>query len=218
MGFDPVSMAVISAGVGLAGAGTSFMGSQEQAQAAQVQAQAAQVQAQATSENAAYQAQVAKNNAAIASQDARFDIQAGETAAVNKGMKTRAAVGQEKAAQGAAGIDVNTGSAADVRAGEAAVGMLDASTIRSNAAKAAYAKEVEATSDTAQSQLLTAESSQALQGGALASEGAELQGEGAELAGEGTLLSNVSTVGGNWAKFQQNFGGVSNFNSGNPIY
>lgn len=149
----------------------------------------------AKSEALAYQSQVAANNAKIAQQDATLDIQAGEVAAVNRGLKTRAMVGQQKAAQGASGIDVNSGSAVDVRAGTEELGMLDALTIRSDAAKKAYAREVQATSDTAQSQMLTAES-----------ENAKTQGW---LNGAGSLLSSASSVGGSWAKYQTLYGGTS---------
>lgn len=148
----------------------------------------------AKSAAAAYQSQVAANNAKIAQQDATLDIQAGEVAAVNRGLKTRAMVGQEKAAQGASGIDVNSGSAVDVRAGTEELGMLDALTVRSDASKKAYAKQVEAVSDTAQSQLLTAESEQDVTAG--------------WISGAGTLLSSTSSVGGNYAKYQTLYGGT----------
>lgn len=149
----------------------------------------------AKSEAAAYQSQVAANNAKIAQQDATLDIQAGEVAAVNRGLKTRAMVGQQKAAQGASGIDVNSGSAVDVRAGTEELGMLDALTIRSDASKRAYARQVQAASDTAQSQLLQAESENDITQG--------------WLSGAGTLLSSASSVGGNWAKYQTLYGGTS---------
>lgn len=190
MGIDPISIATAAAIAGAAGGGVSAFGSYESGQA----------KAAADS----YQAQVAANNAKIAEQNSKLDIQSGETAAFNQGLKTRAIVGQQKAAQGASGIDVNTGSASDVRAATAGTGMLDALTIRSDAAKKAYADEVQATSDTAQSQLDTAAASQDVAAG--------------DLGAAGTLLSSASTVGGNYAKFQQNFAGVNNFNSGNPIY
>lgn len=174
MGFDPASLAV----VGLVGGAISAAGAVQSGYA--------------KSEAAAYQSQVAANNAKIAQQDATLDIQAGETAAVNRGLKTRAMVGQEKAAQGASGIDVNSGSAADVRAGTEELGMLDALTIRSDAAKRAYAKEVEATSDTAQSQLAKAESDQDVTAG--------------WISGAGTLLSSASSVGSSWSKYQTLYG------------
>lgn len=143
-------------------------------------------QMEAQANNAAYQAQVARNNATIALTNAGMETQSGEIAAVNQGMKTRAAVGATKAAQGASGISVNSGSFPQVRAAEAELGMLDAMTIRSNAAKKAYASEVEATSDTAQSQLLTVESEQA---SAIA-----------PISALGSFLGSASSVGGNYAK------------------
>jgi hypothetical protein len=139
-----------------------------------------------------YQAQVAANNAKIAQQDATLEIQSGEVAAFNRGLRTRAMVGSQKATQGASGIDVNTGSAADVRAGTEELGMLDALTIRSDAAKRAYAKEVEATSDTAQSQLLETESQQDAEAGVLGA--------------AGSLLSGASSVSGKWAAYQTLYG------------
>ena len=146
---------------------------------------------QAQSKAAAYQAQVAANNAAIAKQNATMDIQAGEVAAVNQGLKTRATIGNEKAAQGAGGIDVNTGTAVAVRAGTAQMGMLDALTTRSNSAKAAYAQEVQATSDTAQSQLDTAQSQQAAIAG--------------DIGAAGSMVSGASTTGANYTKWQTQF-------------
>ena len=147
---------------------------------------------EATSQAYAYKAQVAANNAAIARQKGVMDIQSGEIAAVNQGLKTRAKVGSEKATQGAAGIDVNSGSAVDVRAGTEEIGMLDSLTIRSDAAKKAWSDEVQAGSDEAQGQL------------------DKMAGEQAETAGyigaAGSLLSGASTVGGNYAAWQTKFG------------
>jgi len=173
-------MGVPLAIAGLAGAAVSAYGSYESGQA--------------SAASYAYKAQVAANNAAIARQKGVMDIQAGETAAVNQGLKTRAKVASEKAQQGAAGVDVNSGSAVDVRAGSEELGMLDALTVRSNAAKKAWSDEVEATSDQAQSVLDTSAGQQAETAG--------------EIGAAGSLLSGVSTVGGNYAKWQTQFGGT----------
>src|SRR5438105_13935949 len=96
--------------VGLAGSAVSAFGAYE---AGTAQSQAA-----------AYQAQVAQNNAQIARQNANLEIASGEQQTTIAGLRTRAAVGQEKASQGAAGVDVNKGSAVDVRAGQEEMGML----------------------------------------------------------------------------------------------
>jgi hypothetical protein len=203
MGVDPISMIAIGSAVaGLAGAGVNYMGSQTAAAG-----QRAAGQAQATTYE--YQAEVAANNALIAKQNAAWTMAAGDVAASNKGLQTRAAVGTQKVQQGAAGIDVNTGSAATVRAGTESMGLLDAMTIRSNASRAAYGYDVKATSETAQAKLDRMAAGNAVTG-------ANLQAQGTETAGVGSLLSGVSTVGGNWAKFQ-NVGGVPSAPSVNPV-
>lgn len=174
MGIDPVSLAVI----GGVGAATGAFGQYEAGQA--------------NAAAAAYQAQVAANNANIARQNASFESAAGEAAVVNKGLQTRATVGKEKAYGGASGIDVNTGSAPAVRAGTEEMGMLDALTIRSNSAKQAWAQEVQATSDMAQSQLYQFEGEQAKTAG--------------DIGAAGSLLSGASTVGGNYLRWTNQFG------------
>jgi len=160
---------------GLVGAGISAYGSYESMEA--------------QSANAAYQAQVAANNAKIAQQNAGMDIQSGEIQAANQGLKTRAAVGTTKAQEAAQGVDVNTGSFPQVRAAESELGMMDALTLRSDAAKAAYGQEVAATSETAQSGLYTAQSTQAA--------------NAAPIGALGTLLGSASSVGSTYAKYQQ---------------
>jgi hypothetical protein len=147
---------------------------------------------QSQSANAAYQAQVAANNTKIAQQNQSWDVQAGEVAAGNQGLKTRAMVGQTKAEQGASGLDVNSGSFVGARAGEAEIGALDALTIRSAAAKKAYAASVQANNYTAEGQLDTAESTQAA--------------NAAPIAATGSLLSSASSVGASWAKYLGNTG------------
>lgn len=178
MGFDPASLAVIGMVAGAAGSATSAYGSYQTGQAG--------------ARAASYQAQVAANNAVIARQNAVQDIQAGEIAATNKGLQTRAKVGSEKAIQGASGVDVNSGSAAAVRAGTAEIGMLDALTIRSNAAKQAYSQQVAAGSYDAQSELDKMKGAQAERAGTIGA--------------TGTLLSGAATVGGSFSRYQQKFG------------
>jgi hypothetical protein len=66
----------------------------------------------------------------------------------------------------------------------------------------AYAKTLEATSDTAKSQLDKMESASDLQGAELALEGGQLA---EDTSAEGALLSGISSVGTNWAKYQAAF-------------
>jgi hypothetical protein len=167
-----MSVALASVGASLAGAGIGAMGAYESGQA--------------TSAAAAYQAQVALNNAAIARQNAELAMQSGEQQVGIQGMKTRAAVGAEKAGEAASGVDVNKGSFVSARAGTAELGALDALTIRSNAAKQAYGYEVAATSNTAQAQLDTFESQQAKDAGLVSA--------------LGTAIGGVGSAGLNYAK------------------
>ena len=113
----------------------------------------AEEQASANAAAANFQAQISQNNAAIATQQGQITAASGEEAAYNQGMKTRAAVGALEAAQGASNIDVNTGSALQVRQSEDTTGQLDAMTVLSNAARQVYGYNTEAASDTAQGQL-----------------------------------------------------------------
>jgi hypothetical protein len=178
------ALPVIGLVAGIAGAGVSAAG-----QYGSMQSQSA---------NAAYQAQVAANNAKIALQNQSWDVQAGEVQAGNQGLKTRSMVGTTKAQQGASGVDVNSASSTAVRSGESELGMLDALTIRSDAAKKAYAASVQATSSTAESGLLSSESTQAA--------------NAAPVAATGSLLSSASSVAGNYGKYLD----ASNWNTSLP--
>jgi hypothetical protein len=157
---------------------------------------------QANSANAAYQAQVAQNNAAIARQNAGLETQTGEIQAANQGMKTRAMIGKTMAEQGASGVDVNSGSPVAVRSAEAKLGMLDALTIRANAARKAYGYQVAATGDVAEGQLLETESQQAA--------------AAAPISALGSFLGGVSTAGSRFAMMGGSLGGGGGAGSAVP--
>ena len=74
-------------------------------------------QAVGSLESGFYSGQVAKNNAKIATQSANYAHQAGSEEAATEGRKVAAEEAAIKTATGAHGIDVNTGSAADVGVG-----------------------------------------------------------------------------------------------------
>ena len=99
-------------------------------------------QAQAGAYN--YQAGIAEMNAQIARQNAAYETALGEQKAQESGLKTRAQISQTRATQGASGLDVNSGSGAEVRKSEFVLGDYDQSVIRNNAARRAYGFEVEA--------------------------------------------------------------------------
>lgn len=160
-------------GAGLSGI-TSAVGAEESASAQQ--------------KTAAYQAQVAANNEQIAKNDASQTEAAGESAVEQSGLKTKATVGAIKADQAASNIDVNSGSAVDVRSSASALGELDALTIRGNAEKQAYGYETAATGFSGQQALAQSEASQApIAGG---------------ISAAGSLLSGASGVANQYARWQ----------------
>jgi hypothetical protein len=112
-----------------------------------------------------YQANIARMNAQIAQQNAAYEVNLGEVQAQQQGMKTKSIIGQTKAVQGASGLDLNSGSAMEVRASEAELGAADQATIRSNAARRAYGFQVEAAQDEAQASLYDKASTNAEIGG-----------------------------------------------------
>jgi hypothetical protein len=85
-------------------------------------------------------------------------------------------VGRTKAAQAASGIDVNSGSAVSVQASERMLGMLDALTIRSNAARAAYGYQAEAGNEIARSKMLRQRGKMARISGLMDASGTILEG------------------------------------------
>ena len=128
-----------------------------------------------------YQAQVAQNNAAIARASAANDLQAGAEQQQQALFKTAAVVSAARAAQGSSGLDVNSGSGVNVRASDAALGNLSAIEIRSNAARAAYGEEIQAT---------------AYQDSAAAD---KIAGQNAAF---GDILSGLGSAGGLYAQFR----------------
>jgi hypothetical protein len=111
------------------------------------------MQGQSAAAAARYNATIEKNNATIAKQNAAIAGEAGSFQAYQVGQKTRSEVGTIAANQAAGGIDVNKGSAVDVRSSAAELGELDALTVRSNAAREAYGYQTQADTHTAQSNL-----------------------------------------------------------------
>lgn len=117
--------------------GTSILGGVLGAKSARQQGQSAWAMGM-------YQAGIAQQNAAIARQNADYASVEGEQSAMKYGMKARQQAGDIAAAQGASGLDVNTGSAKDVRESQHLVSVMDMDQIRRNAAKAAFDYRVQA--------------------------------------------------------------------------
>jgi len=127
---DPFTWAAIGAASSIAGGAVSAMGALGKGASDQAMYN--------------YQAGVAQLNQKIALQNAAYTQRAGGSAAYQSGLKTGAIVGQQKANQGASGVDVGSGSSLGVRQTTTSLGQLDQSLIRENYAKKAYGFETEA--------------------------------------------------------------------------
>jgi len=99
----------------------------------------------AKAESYKYQSSMAWYNAAIAKQNEKYSLDVGEQQAMRQGIAGAAQAGQIKAAQGASGIDVNSGSAKQVQESQHLVSQMDLQAIREKAAKTAYDFSVQAT-------------------------------------------------------------------------
>jgi hypothetical protein len=142
---DPISMSSIIGGTGLA---TSLVGGL-------IGAFGAEKTGQAQQQMFNYQAAVAQINSKIDLQNRDYAINQGEQQSAIYGMKEAQTFGQIRASQGASNIDVNSGSSAAVQSSERAVGAIDTTTIRSNAAKVAFDYQTKSTMDLNQSTLDT---------------------------------------------------------------
>lgn len=104
-----------------------------------------QRQASASSAQGQYQKAVLKHNASMADAEAQDAVDRGQVAEQRQRLATRQTIGSSRASLAAQGVDVSSGSAADVQASEAGLGELDALTIRNNAAREAWGYKVQAT-------------------------------------------------------------------------
>ena len=147
-----------------------------------------------------YQAGIANLNAQIANQNAEYSIQVGEHQAMQAGLAGASTLGKIKAAQGASGLDVNSGSALDVQTSQQLINRMDQATIRSNAAKVAYNYRVEGVGLNAQAQLDT-----------LAGKNAATTGY---INAASSILGGASSVSQQWLKESQLTGGSAGGGAG----
>lgn len=97
-----------------------------------------QIQAGKARKEQAYQeAEVARKNAVIAKQNAKEAREAGHREEARQRLKTSQLIGKQRAAIGANGVLVDSGSSLDVQLDTAMMGELDALTIRRNAERKA---------------------------------------------------------------------------------
>jgi hypothetical protein len=121
---------------------------------------------------ASYQAQVARNNALVESRNAAHAAQVTAVQTEDEGLKARSQGAQVRAGLAAQGVNVNSGSAADVQAGQRLIGALDQSTVANRGAEAVYGYQTEATGYQAQAKLDQAEVGSDVVGGILKGAGA----------------------------------------------
>jgi len=182
---DPVSMSMMVAG-GAFKAFSSILSGDRQAEAYK------------------YQSSMALYNAQIAKQNQKYAFDVGEQQAEKQGLAGQAQAGQIKAAQGASGVDVNTGSARDVQASQHLVSQMDLNTIREKAAKTAYDFSVTAANYENQSK-----------GFNKAAENARTEGR---LNAIGSIIGSAGSVSSKWMQGRQlgmwGKGGGSNANPG----
>lgn len=182
MSVAATTLAEVAAGASVASAGVGAIGSIESGNAAQAAA--------------GYNSAVQRQNAQIATQNANIAGAIGNENAGIQGMKNKAAVGGILAAQGANNVDVNSGSAVDVRAGQEESGMLSAQNIRSNAARQAYQYQTQSASATGQANLDTYQGNQANEAGYIGAGTDLLKGVGsaASFSGLGGSPSSAGTA------------------------
>lgn len=178
---DPSVIGMVGIGASALGAVTGAMGS-----AASGAASAQMYQ---------YQAGVARINEQIAKQNAAWERSAGETLAQASGMKTRFEVGSAKTTQAASGIDINSGSATQVRESIQEIGAHDEATIRANAAKRAYGHEVEAVGHEASAAM-----------GEMAATKSKTAGA---IGAFSSILGGASSVASKWLQYKSVFGNTS---------
>jgi hypothetical protein len=129
----------ISTGLGVVGIAGSIMGAGAEAKAAREEGAAKAAMYQ-------YQAGMSRFNARIARENKDYSLHAGSAETVLYGLKARQAAGALEVAQSATGIDVDSGSFLAARESQAFASDLDRSMILHNAARKAYAYEMEAKS------------------------------------------------------------------------
>lgn len=124
------ALPIIAVAATVIGTGVSAYGAYQQGQA---QAQAARYQQQVALLNA----QTAERNQALANRNAEYEGAAGARAADDQARRVRGAIGAQRAAFASNGLLLDSGTAADVQDGTAALGGLAIGEIRDNSARRA---------------------------------------------------------------------------------
>lgn len=136
-----------------------------------------------------YKAGMALMNQQINKQNAAFALESGDINAEESGLKAGQGIAGTKVAQAAGGVDVNTGTPAEVRTSQQATAKFDQDVIRFDASKTAYGYEAKAASAAAEAQLDTMAAKNAKSAGIL----------GAVTS----ILGGASSVASKWSQGSQ---------------
>jgi len=170
-----LAAAVIGIGSSIAGGVTSAIGAESSASS------------QAAMYN--YQAGIARQNQLIDKQNMGYALQQGENNAAQSGMASRFRAGQIVAGQAASGFNVNSGTNVAVQKGQAQTANLEQTTIRSNAAKAAYDFDIGAVQAGEQASAYSAAAANAKTAG--------------DINVASSILGTVGSVSSKWMQAQQ---------------
>ena len=132
----------------------------------------------ASAQAANYQAQVAKQNAELAREKAKMAAESGAEEEEKLALTSQQQQGRIRAAFGASGVDVNTGSHALVEAGQSEMAETDQQLNREKTMRSIWGYNVEATSMENQAELYSKEATDKLVGGGLSAGGSLLSGMG----------------------------------------
>ena len=178
----------ISAAAAVVGTGLSAYGMYQNAQAQNAAAQNAAAQAR-------YQSQVATQNATMAEQAAREDRYQGYLNSEAQKRKTAQVISEQRAAEGASGAVVDSGSFMDVTLDTAERGTLDALALQHQGDIQAWKDEIQATNYTNQAALQSA-----------SAEAYGSQYHDPLMAAGGSLLQGAGQIGMNWYKMTNSKG------------
>ena len=168
-----MSMAVASIGMQVGGAYLSAQGAKNKAAAQQA--------------TLGYEAAVAANNQKIAQYQSGLAIQNGQIMAENQQLKTNQVMGDQRAAMAANGVDLGTGSSADVLATTKFMGERDSLTIQDNAARQAWGYQLQAQN----------------YGNEANTDNAMKNAINPDLAMETSLLGSASSVASSWYQYNK---------------
>lgn len=172
----------MAAGAGAIGLGSSLAGGL-------LSAYSANKEGESQSQMYNYQAQVARINAQIDRQNSDWAQHKGDVEGQQYGMKAGQQFGQIRAAQGASGLDVNSGSAKEVQQSQRTITHMDEAQIRDNAGKVAYDYRAKATQDENQAGLYSKAASDAESAG--------------KLKAIGSLIGTAGSVSTKWMQGSQ---------------